>query len=197
MFATVPFELCVGESRTSDEQAAGTESDRLRQRTARRMSHRDGTRSTGRFRWIVPVCRYSELGAKPNSTSVHLWTSEHKSVKPWWESGSWNDPGVSRDAESGHGNGKRTGGDRGGRRSCGRSAWDGGRDRGRGPRGMEIPRVFSTEGSSPFDQVDWELRTAEIKDERGRVIFQQTDCEIPRAWSQLATNVVVEQVLLR
>ena len=77
------------------------------------------------------------------------------------------------------------------------SAWDGGRDRGRGRRGMEVPRVFSTEGSSPFDQVDWELRTAEIKDERGRAIFQQTDCEVPRSWSQLATNVVGEQVLLR
>ena len=34
------------------------------------------------------------------------------------------------------------------------------------------------------------MRTAEIKDERGRVIFQQVDCEIPRTWSQLATNVV-------
>jgi ribonucleoside-diphosphate reductase alpha chain len=58
---------------------------------------------------------------------------------------------------------------------------------------MEVPRVFSTDGSSPFDGVDWELRTAEIKDERGRVIFQQIDCEVPRAWSQLATNVVVSK----
>ena len=46
--------------------------------------------------------------------------------------------------------------------------------------GMQVPRVFSTEGVSPFDQVEWDLRTAEIKDERGRVIFQQTDCEIPK-----------------
>ncbi|MBV8675853.1 MAG: vitamin B12-dependent ribonucleotide reductase [Planctomycetaceae bacterium] len=59
--------------------------------------------------------------------------------------------------------------------------------------GMEIPRAFSTEGVSPFDLVDWDLRTAEIKDERGRVIFRQTDCEIPRAWSQLATNVVASK----
>ena len=58
---------------------------------------------------------------------------------------------------------------------------------------MVVPRVFSTEGVSPYDQVDWDLRTAEIKDERGRVIFQQTDCEIPKAWSQLATNVVASK----
>jgi ribonucleoside-diphosphate reductase alpha chain len=72
-------------------------------------------------------------------------------------------------------------------------AWDSGNDRGRVPRGMEIPRVFSVEGSNPYDLVDWDLRTAEIKDERGRVIFQQTGCEIPRVWSQLATNVVASK----
>ncbi len=59
--------------------------------------------------------------------------------------------------------------------------------------GMSVPRVFSTEGVSPFDQVEWDLRTAEIKDEQGRVLFQQTDCEIPKSWSQLATNVVVSK----
>ncbi len=59
--------------------------------------------------------------------------------------------------------------------------------------GMTVPRVFSTEGVSPFDQVDWESRTAEIKDEKGRAIFQQTQCEIPATWSQLATNVVASK----
>ena len=63
----------------------------------------------------------------------------------------------------------------------------------RGRTGMQVPRVFSIEGSSPYDQVEWDLRTAEIKDERGRFIFQQLDCEIPRSWSQLATNVVASK----
>jgi ribonucleoside-diphosphate reductase alpha chain len=66
-------------------------------------------------------------------------------------------------------------------------------DRSRGRRGMLVPRVFSTEGANPFDQVEWDLRTAEIKDERGRAIFQQVGCEIPRNWSQLATNVVASK----
>ncbi len=73
------------------------------------------------------------------------------------------------------------------------TAWEGGRDRGRGRRGMLVPRVFSTEGANPFDLVEWELRTAEIKDERGRAIFQQINCEVPRSWSQLATNVVTSK----
>jgi ribonucleoside-diphosphate reductase alpha chain len=60
-------------------------------------------------------------------------------------------------------------------------------------RGMSVPRVFSTEGVNPFDQVDWESRTAVIKDERGRALFEQKDCEVPASWSQLATNVVVSK----
>src|SRR5207237_4396075 len=67
---------------------------------------------------------------------------------------------------------------------------DGVQERQRGRTGMEVPRVFGTDGTRPFDQVDWESRTAEIKDERGRVIFQQVGCEVPRTWTQLATNVV-------
>jgi ribonucleoside-diphosphate reductase alpha chain len=66
----------------------------------------------------------------------------------------------------------------------------------RAPRsrsGMAVPRIFSTEGLSPYDQVEWDLRAAEIKDERGRVIFRQVDCEIPAGWSQLATNVVASK----
>ncbi len=66
-------------------------------------------------------------------------------------------------------------------------------DRSRGRSGMKVPRVFSAAGVNPFEQVEWEKRTAEIKDERGRMIFQQTQCEIPRYWSQLATNVVASK----
>src|SRR6059058_4057544 len=65
--------------------------------------------------------------------------------------------------------------------------------RGAGRRGMVVPRVFSTAGVSPYDQVDWDQRTAAIKDEKGRVIFEQTACEVPATWSQLATNVVVSK----
>jgi ribonucleoside-diphosphate reductase alpha chain len=59
--------------------------------------------------------------------------------------------------------------------------------------GMTVPRVFSTEGVSPYDQVEWEIRTAAIKDEKGRVLFEQTNAEVPKGWSQLATNVVASK----
>lgn len=49
------------------------------------------------------------------------------------------------------------------------------------------------DADSPFDTTEWELRSATIKDETGNALFEQNDCEIPSAWSQLATNVVVSK----
>jgi ribonucleoside-diphosphate reductase alpha chain len=59
--------------------------------------------------------------------------------------------------------------------------------------GLKIEHHFSTAGVSPFDQVTWEKRSARIKDEKGEVIFEQDDIEVPSDWSQLATNVVVSK----
>ena len=56
-----------------------------------------------------------------------------------------------------------------------------------------IERTFSTEGINPFDRVKWEKRTAEITDDRGKVVFKQKDVEVPEFWSQLATKVVVSK----
>ena len=47
--------------------------------------------------------------------------------------------------------------------------------------------------ADPFETVQWEQRSAAIKDENGGVLFEQHDCEVPRPWSQLATNVVVSK----
>ncbi len=66
-------------------------------------------------------------------------------------------------------------------------------DRRRQARGLQIRRHFTQPGVHPFDQVEWELRSANITSERGEVIFEQRDCEIPKSWSQLATNVVVSK----
>ena len=45
----------------------------------------------------------------------------------------------------------------------------------------------------PFDQIDWETREARITDDNGQVIFEQKNVEVPTAWSQLATKVVVSK----
>jgi ribonucleoside-diphosphate reductase alpha chain len=59
--------------------------------------------------------------------------------------------------------------------------------------GLEFPRFFSTAGQDPFDQTEWELRDAVIGNEKGTVVFEQRGVEIPKAWSQQATNIVVSK----
>ena len=69
----------------------------------------------------------------------------------------------------------------------------GGRKNGDG-NGLKVkPHFCPTDVADPFDTVEWELRTASIKDETGGLLFEQNDCEIPSFWSQLATNVVVSK----
>ena len=58
------------------------------------------------------------------------------------------------------------------------------------PRSFRVTRVFSDPKVSPFDQVEWERRTAEITDDSGKAIFKQENVEVPKSWSQLAAKVV-------
>ncbi|HKR99919.1 MAG TPA: ribonucleotide reductase N-terminal alpha domain-containing protein, partial [Candidatus Dormibacteraeota bacterium] len=59
--------------------------------------------------------------------------------------------------------------------------------------GRSVERRFTRDGVHPFDEVTWEKRTASISNEKGEVVFEQRDCEIPSFWSQMATNVVVSK----
>jgi ribonucleoside-diphosphate reductase alpha chain len=59
--------------------------------------------------------------------------------------------------------------------------------------GLTFTRSFSTEGKNPYDQVRWEKRTAAILDDKGGVLFEQKDVEVPESWSQLATNIVASK----
>jgi len=59
--------------------------------------------------------------------------------------------------------------------------------------GLRIERLFSDPKIKPFDQIEWDRRTAEITDENNKVIFKQENVEVPKSWSILATKVVVSK----
>jgi ribonucleoside-diphosphate reductase alpha chain len=59
--------------------------------------------------------------------------------------------------------------------------------------GIEFQRYFTLPGVDPFDEVMWEQRSAVIGNERGEVVFEQRDVEIPSFWSQQAANIVVSK----
>ena len=59
--------------------------------------------------------------------------------------------------------------------------------------GLKFERYFTPPGSHAYDLIEWERRTAAIIGEKGQVIFEQKDVEVPRSWSQLAINVVAQK----
>ncbi len=60
-------------------------------------------------------------------------------------------------------------------------------------RALHFERVFSDAKVAPFDQLEWERRTAEITDDGGKVIFKQENIEVPKSWSPLATKIAVSK----
>jgi ribonucleoside-diphosphate reductase alpha chain len=65
--------------------------------------------------------------------------------------------------------------------------------RGAGAPGLTMQRRFTREGEDVYGTVEWEIRDAVISNERGEKVFEQTNVEIPKSWTQLATNVVVSK----
>jgi len=62
--------------------------------------------------------------------------------------------------------------------------------------GVAFPRYFTARletGKTPYDEVQWETRTASIGNDKGAVIFEQRDVEAPADWSQTATNIVASK----
>ena len=59
--------------------------------------------------------------------------------------------------------------------------------------GLEFARYFTDGRTAPFDAVEWERRVALIGNEKGKTIFRQEDVEVPKGWSQTATNIVASK----
>jgi ribonucleoside-diphosphate reductase alpha chain len=59
--------------------------------------------------------------------------------------------------------------------------------------GLEFPRHFTQEGSTPYDEIEWEIRSISIANEKGEVLFHQEGVEIPKSWSQTAASIVVSK----
>jgi len=59
--------------------------------------------------------------------------------------------------------------------------------------GLTFKPVFSKPGVHPYDEIEWENRTAEITDDSGKAIFKQENVEVPKSWSLLATKIAVSK----
>jgi ribonucleoside-diphosphate reductase alpha chain len=61
--------------------------------------------------------------------------------------------------------------------------------------GLSFRRFFTKPGVSPYDELEWDLRLAQITDSQGGIIFEQKDVEVPKDWSMTATNIVASKYL--
>lgn len=60
-------------------------------------------------------------------------------------------------------------------------------------QGIAVSRYFTKEGVHPYDMLSWEKRTASITNEKGAVVFEQKDIEVPSTWSQTSVNIVAQK----
>ena len=59
--------------------------------------------------------------------------------------------------------------------------------------GLKITRVFTEAGQDPYGSIEWSQRTSRIANPDGTVVFEMNDAEIPSAWSQVATDIMVSK----
>src|SRR5260370_14986504 len=60
-------------------------------------------------------------------------------------------------------------------------------------KGLVFERRFKDGKTSAFDMVEWEKRTALVGNEKGTTICRQEGVEVPKGWSQTATNIVTSK----
>ncbi len=59
--------------------------------------------------------------------------------------------------------------------------------------GLKFTRYFTTPENHPYEQIEWDTRDSAIYNEKGDVIFEQSEVEVPLPWSQLATDIAASK----
>jgi len=57
---------------------------------------------------------------------------------------------------------------------------------------MNIVRSFTQAGQSPFDQVEYTMRSSVLRNTDGSTVFQMDNIEVPAQWSQVATDILAQ-----
>jgi len=61
------------------------------------------------------------------------------------------------------------------------------------PQALSFKRQFTKEGVSPYDMFEYDYRTSVIKNPSGEVVFQMDNVEVPKQWSQIATDILAQK----
>lgn len=59
--------------------------------------------------------------------------------------------------------------------------------------GLVFERVFTSEGVHPYEQIEWVKRDSKITNPDGSAVFELKGIEVPKSWSQLATDILASK----
>ncbi|MEM4629988.1 MAG: vitamin B12-dependent ribonucleotide reductase, partial [Candidatus Diapherotrites archaeon] len=60
-------------------------------------------------------------------------------------------------------------------------------------KGLKINRRFTKKGVDPLSEVEYELRSSSIRNPDGSIVFEMKDVEVPKNWSQIATDIIAQK----
>jgi len=60
-------------------------------------------------------------------------------------------------------------------------------------KGLDFSRRFTKENVSPFDQFEYDYRDSVIKNPNGEKVFEMNNVEVPKQWSQIATDILAQK----
>ena len=60
-------------------------------------------------------------------------------------------------------------------------------------KGLQFSRRFTKENINVFDQFEYDYRTSMIRNPSGEVVFEMTNVEVPKQWSQIATDILAQK----
>jgi len=58
---------------------------------------------------------------------------------------------------------------------------------------LQFSRKFTQDGISPYDLFEYDYRTSVIKNPNGEVVFEMNNVEVPKQWSQIATDILAQK----
>ncbi len=59
--------------------------------------------------------------------------------------------------------------------------------------GLRFSRHFTKEDVSPFDMFEYDYRTSVIRNPTGEIVFEMNNVEVPKQWSQIATDILAQK----
>lgn len=60
-------------------------------------------------------------------------------------------------------------------------------------KGLSFNRQYTQDGISAFDMFEYDYRTSIIRNPNGEKVFEMTNVEVPKHWSQIATDILAQK----